>query len=409
MQIDSNQYLDECNSFLYNRQFSKAEKSLGKSFKIDCSYFNINIDDLILKTSFNLTQYGMDLDESIDKFIIKVVTIIEVYVENVSSIDSIMWDKFNKFITTLNLLLSLGRNTKQWSLIYKTRSMVYLILNDKLNAFKSVRIALYFEKSKTIKSLFLKFTNEYGKNYRIDNSDFNFILLNNIFFKSVQNEIDDNASPNKKYLIDGKHVYVEDIAIDYYTKKGFSAFHSENYFWSFNSDVFFRDITQNYYMEHKDVEIFKKELFDRVHECEKIPFKQYLKKYYYSNKYLEYHNGAFSSKEEGYYTDYVEFDGYDTWVERLDAIGIKKCLKLLLERKLHGFDQRLPLSGLPDLFVYKDKQCFFVEVKSTNDRLSFKQKWWHMFISEELNIPIVIFMVNKSEKQIKSIKRHYLI
>ena len=48
-------------------------------------------------------------------------------------------------------------------------------------------------------------------------------------------------------------------------------------------------------------------------------------------------------------------------------------------------------------------------MKSTNDKLSERQKWWHFYISEELKFPIVLFMVNKNEKQIMEIKKHYLI
>lgn len=405
MQIDSNQYLDECNSFLCNRQFSKAEKSLDKSFEIDCSYYNLNIDDSLLKISFNLTQYGMDLDESIDKFIIKVINIIEVYVENVSSIDSVMRDKFSKFITTLNLLLSLGRNTKQWGLIYKTRSVVYIILNDKLNAFKSIKSALYFDKSNKTKSLFFELTKEYGKNYRIDKGDFNFKLLDNIFFKSVQVDVDDNAPRNKKYLIDGKSVYVEDIAVNYYTNKGFSSFRSDSCFFGFTTNVFFGDINRTNFYDFNDDDIYKKNILKRINECKKSNTSYFIKKYH--NSYLLLKNSENNPFQ--YQIDFVEVYGYDEWIKILNAMDINNCLKFIAEAQVQGIDQRLPISGWPDLFVYNDDVFFFVEVKSTNDKLSYRQKWWHMYISDELNIPIVIFMVNKSESQIKSMKRQYFV
>lgn len=398
MQIDSNQYLDECNNYLKNRQFSEAEKCLDKAFYMDSCDDSLNIRKLFTLEIFSEDNYFAVQNELIDDYVYKTIEIIEMYIESANlSFSKDIQEKLSKLLTNLKLLIKLCRNDKQLSSVYKNMFDIYILFNDDLNAFKSIKNALYFNKSKSIKSSYLKLAKDYGKQYKMDDDIFRYKLLSNIYFKSVQNEVNDDVLSNKKYLVNGENLHVEDVAINYYNKKGLNAFHCENYFWSFNAQVFFRDINKDYPFNPKSNKIFVENLYNRCDESRKINFKEFLKKYYYLNKF------------EGYFTDYVEFDGYDEWVKRLNAIGIDKCMKLLVERELHIIGSRLPLSGLPDLFVYKDKQCFFAEVKSTNDTLSFEQKWWHMYISDELNIPIVIFMVNKSESQIKSMKRQYFV
>lgn len=64
--------------------------------------------------------------------------------------------------------------------------------------------------------------------------------------------------------------------------------------------------------------------------------------------------------------------------------------------------------GFPDLIVFNDEKFFFVEVKSKNDMPSLKQMMWHKFLSEEVNIEVVLFLVDKSQKQVDNIKGRYL-
>ena len=50
-------------------------------------------------------------------------------------------------------------------------------------------------------------------------------------------------------------------------------------------------------------------------------------------------------------------------------------------------------SGWPDLFVYKDQEFFFAEVKSAGDELSKAQKQWIHGNDEHLGLPFKVIKV----------------
>jgi Holliday junction resolvase-like predicted endonuclease len=51
--------------------------------------------------------------------------------------------------------------------------------------------------------------------------------------------------------------------------------------------------------------------------------------------------------------------------------------------------------GWPDLLVYKDDEYFFVEVKSSNDKLSDDQKNWFLGNNEHMKFNAKIFKIGK--------------
>ncbi len=80
-------------------------------------------------------------------------------------------------------------------------------------------------------------------------------------------------------------------------------------------------------------------------------------------------------------------------------------LKLIFERM--GQDLQYYSKGFPDLLVYNEEQFFFVEVKSKDDKPSLKQIQLHKFLSNEVNLNILIFTIDKSQIQIDNIKEQY--
>ncbi len=53
--------------------------------------------------------------------------------------------------------------------------------------------------------------------------------------------------------------------------------------------------------------------------------------------------------------------------------------------------------GWPDLLAYRDKEYFFVEVKSSRDKLSPDQKDWIRGNYEELKLPFKMVKVHRSQ------------
>ena len=83
----------------------------------------------------------------------------------------------------------------------------------------------------------------------------------------------------------------------------------------------------------------------------------------------------------------------------------KEQLKLIFERM--GDDFKYYAYGLPDLIVYNDKEFIFVEVKSKMDVPSFRQIQWHKFLTEVVGINVVLFMINKTGREIRNIEKSY--
>ena len=65
------------------------------------------------------------------------------------------------------------------------------------------------------------------------------------------------------------------------------------------------------------------------------------------------------------------------------------------------------INGLPDLIVFDEKNFFFVEVKSKNDKLRSNQIQWHKYLAEIVKIDVILFTIDKSAKSIELLKNNY--
>jgi len=325
----------------------------------------------------------------------------------------------NDYISILNCCIE-HSSKAYWTYEFRLLAEIYIKLEKCQIAYSYYKKILYFDRNNKVRPIFNKYVKIYGNDDKVDEINFNYKLLKNIYFKELNNVPTKNLKSKKRFELNGKFTTVEEIAINYYQNQGYNAIHSENWFWLSISDLFFNDLylidskyredvkrfcrcdPDIYFEEFNDPNLdvyrlnnpqsYLDELDNRIIEVKK-DFKGFIKKYRQINNM---------------YTDYIDILGIDKFMSIFDSMMLDKALKLSKEL-VSPNHYILSGVGFPDLIVWNEEKFFFVEVKSTNDQLSEEQKDRHFYISEELDIPIVIFMVNKKDKQIKEIKKHYLI
>ena len=229
----------------------------------------------------------------------------------------------------------------------------------------------------------------------------------NIIFKNINIK-----DADEKLCEDYKkgNISPENIVISYYNQKGYNAFFAENDYWTLLFFLIF----------------YKDTLFSH-------PYSLYLEygttsnsSFYLNTKNINYDNileiDIIQHIIDSYFEKITKVDGFekvhDIFNEgnsnisfNLDEILSSIChlninqLKLIFERM--GENLEYYSKGFPDLIVYNENQLFFVEVKSKEDKPSFKQIQWHKFLSKVVKIDVVIFTIDKTKKQIDNIKKSY--
>jgi hypothetical protein len=253
-----------------------------------------------------------------------------------------------------------------------------------------------------------------------------------ISFKNIElKRVLEQESSKTKYLFDNKKLYVEEAVISYYKTNGIDAIWSENGFWWTLVALLFWDIvfakipsaisTGN--DDSENVEPWDDKfdiLFEQTISMNGMPLDLYSPDFYNSREILirdritelgtenitsiikiSYNSNY--NKNCRLIEDWNKFSIEDLQkaVEYLGNIKVLKiCERLLLNLK----DNR---SGLPDLLLYNSKKIVFCEVKSEKDRISKKQKEWHVFLSEINEIDVEIITVNQTERQLDNLKKAY--
>ncbi len=103
---------------------------------------------------------------------------------------------------------------------------------------------------------------------------------------------------------------------------------------------------------------------------------------YWINHSFELRNYLWAHKED-------DINKAKILISKLGLEVVKKILHYLVK---NYWDRYL---GWPDLFVYNDNEYFFIEVKSSNDKLSDNQKNWIQGNYEELMLPFKLFKFHK--------------
>ena len=205
----------------------------------------------------------------------------------------------------------------------------------------------------------------------------------------------------------------EEFAIEYYKHEGYQSFYAENNFWVvlFLMIYFYEDfielalpVEQAFITAiHSETRIAEMENMD-FNSLDNIPnLKNHVIKAYFENMY--HFNKLCDLLEMD-----TSIDGLNKFftIEELIVPILhlnNEQLKLIFKRMADGF--KYYTAGLPDLIVYNEKEFFFAEVKSKEDYSSFKQIQWHKFLSEVAGIDVILFMIDKSDEQVVTIKKSY--
>ena len=328
------------------------------------------------------------------------------FIENYQNIENFDWkieySSNARWARVLHLALEFIQKEKDWELsvailtkllkepFYATKrgywwERLIIILRSHLGlkdyAEQIIKLALTDPFVRTGKRL--KFENQAdkltGSSYKITDHkffDYNHELYSEIFFKA-----ESTAHKGRlKFLNENNQLSVEEFALEKYKDEGWKGYHSENsiltsiygiLMWEF---IFYDKIPyvfqlpyQGYPLDFRSNDFFSKReaIFNKI--------------IYEINTSLDL-GSYFIEKYEKYYkklSTFVNWELLETWG--------KEFIKNTVERLSHGLgkilevmsrDYRHYCSGMPDLILLRDKDLKFVEVKSTNDRLSDQQKMW---------------------------------
>jgi len=241
-------------------------------------------------------------------------------------------------------------------------------------------------------------------------------------------KIEDKTNSKAKYLFNGKSLFAEDSADQHYRSLGYEVIWSENKYWLFLFGLLFWDVI--FAKVKGSVKVISKgvteDLFpessDFNEQWEFMVNKNGMPADLFSDEFFRNREAVFENRKKelsvsnldnqiriSYQKHFgMNFRMIDDWYRySIDDLCIapkvlpKDILLNLLLRIAKNVNENR--SGLPDLFIYNDKEAFFTEVKSEKDRLSEKQKDWIDYI-ESIGIRVDLLLINHSEQQVENIQ-----
>lgn len=234
-----------------------------------------------------------------------------------------------------------------------------------------------------------------------------------------------STSKKAKFEYNSKELFVEEVAMEYYKKQGYSAIWSENSYWSMIYALLFWDIIfmptdtcVQVPMNHNDFKF----RYDFLIYSEMIDMpKDFFKPSFYpqrkdaiENRIKELLNNDISLLiRESYYENYGKrcrpIEDWDKYSIDELTIPIKSLkneqLILIMDRLLHDF--AYCRSGLTDVIVFNEEEFIFVEAKSKKDTLSDNQVEWHEYLLNTVKTKVILFTLNKTERQLKNLAKKY--
>ena len=309
--------------------------------------------------------------------------------------------------------------------IYKLLGKVYLYKNNHLMAFEYFKKALDIDANIGVRREYKKLK----KKFEVEKSSNLKDISSNVSFKQIfiEKNYFDKSKEKSVFWYDDLGLLAEEVAINFYKKLGYNAIWSENNYWKTLSALLFWNIF-NHKIENfsfytflgmglKHSKIFYEEmpkvdckpysmdiLFEDMYNQIKRIFNEMNKE----NQYQKV-NEAY---ENNYGKEFYKYTILDDWDEfTLDELLIApKYMNYkfipFLKKLINNYDQFH--KGMPDLIVYNEKEFFFVEVKTKKDKIMSNQLKWHEFIATELDMKIELFLINKTDTQIKSFKKQYV-
>src|ERR1035437_631966 len=242
-------------------------------------------------------------------------------------------------------------------------------------------------------------------------------------------EINDKVVDTKgkaKYKLDSKELFAEELAISNYEKEGFKAIWTENDYWITLMALLFWDIIfakvkgavltlvghEKVYLEPFDSRFLK--LFSLEIDNNGMPADLFTDGFYLRrkqiiiNRFTELRNSDLLKRICDTYK--AHRGKRCRLIPQWDKFGLDKLeivIKMVNKEKILPIFERIIMNindnraGLPDLIVYSDNDLFFSEVKSEQDKISIKQKYWHEYLSEKLGFKVEIFLINQSKESLQ--------
>lgn len=177
----------------------------------------------------------------------------------------------------------------------------------------------------------------------------------------------------------------EEVAIEYYKNKGYSAKHIENTVWQ---ELFFDLIYYPLKKEYKKGSI--KELNPNILDDE-----------FYTNNKIIIESILKNLKEQ----DTIKLRDIKNYkilvlLKFIEIEQIAIIMEYLIKDYIHN------RRGFPDLMVWNDEKLFFSEVKSHNDQLNRQQVAAHkILIKADINVEV--FTINKTNSEISEVLSKY--
>ena len=200
-----------------------------------------------------------------------------------------------------------------------------------------------------------------------------------------------------KIVVSKSHQKVEKLAIEYFEKEGWTGIHAENYLWRGLFGLVFWEIIfdESFGAFHHPLQRQPSDLEDRsFFEARSISMKQLLKSIK-TKKVLQHIIADTFDKKEGTANRFVHwhpslFPSLRIMIEKLPLKGMKKVLLEIPKAT------KTNSTGFPDLFLWKEDDYQFYEIKSPNDHLSAQQLFWLNFLTDA-NIKVDVLRVNYEE------------
>ncbi|XOV93720.1 MAG: VRR-NUC domain-containing protein [Bacteroidota bacterium] len=176
-------------------------------------------------------------------------------------------------------------------------------------------------------------------------------------------------------------INVEQLACQYFIDQGYEAIHSENYLWRGLFGLVFWDVIfdENQDSFHHPLQRQPSDLFDehfyerRLKSLESVQnkyatkstlkktiLKRYQEKEGIANPLVSWHESLLPSLEAA--------------IQRIPTKGLYNVLFEMAKNVKYNS------AGFPDLFIWKEKEYHFYEIKSPNDHLSAQQLFWIDFM-----------------------------
>ncbi len=178
-------------------------------------------------------------------------------------------------------------------------------------------------------------------------------------------------------------INVEQQAIAYFESKGYHAFHTENTLWRFLFGLVFweetYDLSQNSF--HHPLQRSPSDLRDlSFYEKRSVAIDKRLKSIRSKKKFNSLVNDTYSLKYG--IANYLVFWNEQLLevslksIELLPLIGLKKILLMIAKHV------KTNSTGFPDLFIFRNKEYHFYEIKSPTDQLSAQQLFWIDYLNK---------------------------